>query len=517
MSVKQISLSGAAWLLSAISLVGAADAPLADAAEIKDRESIRALLQRPVDVNASQSDGMTALHWAALHDEVEIAKLLVNAGADVNMPSRYGVMPLTLACTNGNAALVELLLEAGADPNATLPGGETVLMTAARTGRLGPVKALLAVGADLHATVRGKGRREEPGDIVVQAAADPSIRDYEIKPEQTALMWAVAEGHVDVVEELMQAGADFRATLSSGFTPLLFAIRQGHMEVVRTLVKAGADVNQSVEPEEAWQRRGYHDRLRPGAVPLHLAVENAHFDLAAYLLEAGADPNAAEPTGYTALHAIVGARRMPLGNASPPPQGSGNMTTLEFAEKLVAHGANLNPRQETQGNIDPNRKAFGATPFLMAAQTADVELMKALARLGADPLLGDEHNSSALMLAGRITGTEEEVVEAMRLALDLGVDIHAANDNGETVMHLAASRNQVAAIRFLADQGAGIEVWKKENQHGSTPLAIAAGYLRPGRFRPQPEAEAAIRELMMAAGLTPPTTFDIEEVTPVYQ
>ena len=133
MSVKQISLSGAAWLLSAISLVGAADAPLADAAEIKDRESIRALLQRPVDVNASQSDGMTALHWAALHDEVEIAKLLVNAGADVNMPSRYGVMPLTLACTNGNAALVELLLEAGADPNATLPGGETVLMTAART------------------------------------------------------------------------------------------------------------------------------------------------------------------------------------------------------------------------------------------------------------------------------------------------------------------------------------------------------------------------------------------------
>ena len=108
-------------------------------------------------------------------------------------------------------------------------------------------------------------------------------------------------------------------------------------------------------------------------------------------------------------------------------------------------------------------------------------------------------------------------MEAMRLALDLGVDIHAANDNSETVMHLAASRNRVEAIRFLADQGAGIEVWNKENQHGSTPLAIAVGYLRPGRFRPQPEAEAAIRELMMAAGLTPPTTFDMEEVTPVYQ
>ena len=123
MSVKRIGVWVTAWLLSVISLAGAADAPLADAAEIMDRESIRALLREPVDVNLAQVDGMTALHWAARHDDLEIAKLLVRAEADVNAANRYGVTPLTLACTNGNGALVELLLEAGADPNSTLPGG----------------------------------------------------------------------------------------------------------------------------------------------------------------------------------------------------------------------------------------------------------------------------------------------------------------------------------------------------------------------------------------------------------
>ena len=96
--------------------------------------TVRALLNQHADVNAPQVDGMTALHWAAYHDDVEIAGLLLRAGANVKAANRYGVTPLSLACTNGNGAMVELLLKAGADPNAALPGGETPLMTAARTG-----------------------------------------------------------------------------------------------------------------------------------------------------------------------------------------------------------------------------------------------------------------------------------------------------------------------------------------------------------------------------------------------
>ena len=107
-----------------------ANAPLADAAEKRNQAQIQRLLEQAVDVNAAQVDGMTALHWTTLHDDLETARLLVEAGADVTVTNRYAVTPLTLACTNGNGPLVELLLEAGADPNTIAPGGETVLMTA---------------------------------------------------------------------------------------------------------------------------------------------------------------------------------------------------------------------------------------------------------------------------------------------------------------------------------------------------------------------------------------------------
>ncbi len=520
MSMKQIALWGTVWLLTAVSLPGAAEAPLADAAQIMDREGIRALLEEPVDVNASQVDGMTALHWAALHDDLEIAKLLVRAGAGVNAANRYGVTPLTLACTNGNGALVELLLDAGANPNTTLPGGETTLMTAARTGRLGPVQALLARGADPHAAVHGMGREEGAGaNAFLARMADPTIFDFETKAEQTALMWAAAEGHAEVVGELIKAGAEFRTTLSSGFTVLLFAVREGHIEVVRTLVKAGVDVNEGIEPHPDWRHLGYDSRLRPGARALHVAVENGHFELAAYLLEVGADADAADPTGYTALHAVIGARRVALGDANPPPEPSGNMTSLEFVSKLAAHGANVNARiQRARASYRRvTTPRLGLTPFLMAAQTADLEFMKTLTDLGADPLLGNEDNSTALMLAGSRTGTEDEVLEVMQLTLDLGVNIDAVNKNAETAMHSAAYKNRPETIKLLADKGASIEVWNRENKYGSTPLAIAAGYRRPGSFRPQPKAEAAIREVMIAAGVTPPEKVTVSAKTqPAY-
>ena len=506
MSVQQMSVLGLSVLLTAPSVLWAADAPLADAAEKMDQTRIQSLLEQSVDVNASQVDGMTALHWVALHDDQKTARLLVTAGADANATNRYGVTPLKLACTNGNGPLVELLLEAGADPNTTLPGGETALMTASRTGRLGPVKALLARGADVHATVQGMGRQDGAGATKFLARmADPTIFDFEARTEQTALVWAAAEGHGEVVAALIQAGAEFQMTLESGFTPLLFAVRQGHTDVVRTLVKAGVDVNQSIEPGLAWQHPGYEALLKRGATPLHVAVENGHFELAIYLVDVGADPNAADPTGYTALHAVAGTRRVPLGDANPPPGGSGRLTSLDFVREMAARGANLNARMRRGEAADLDPQGRGTTPFVMAVQTADVELVKTLAELGADPLARSEDNATSLMLAGRRTGTEEDVVRTMETLLELGIDIDAVDSNGETAMHMAAYSNRADAIKFLARQGANIEVWNQGNQYGWTPLAIAVGYRR-GTFRPSPEAEAAVREVMMAEGVTPVPT-----------
>ena len=107
--------------------VAAVSANLADAAENEEGALIRTLLDAGNDVNATQVDGMTALHWAAYHDDAETAALLVRSGAHVNAKNRYGVSALSLAATNGNAALVKLLVDGGANPNAALSGGETVL------------------------------------------------------------------------------------------------------------------------------------------------------------------------------------------------------------------------------------------------------------------------------------------------------------------------------------------------------------------------------------------------------
>ena len=484
------ALSRVATLVLALAAslhAAAPGAPLADAAEKMDWARVRTLVARHAGVDAPQVDGMTALHWAVHHDEAGIARLLVAAGADVKAANRYGVTPLSLACTNGNGSIVELLLKAGADPNAPLPGGETPLMTAARTGSLAAVEELLAAGAAVDA------REERRG--------------------QTALMWAAAEGHAPVVQALIAAGADIRARVPSGFTPLLFAVREGRIGVVRALIEAGADVNETIPPAGP-RRRAYGGGLpRAGTGALLLAVVNAHFELASELLDAGANPDA-DQTGYTVLHAITAVRKPGVGDNDPAPQGSGTMSSIALVRKLAGRGANLNARMTKKANLNNTRaNEIGATPFFLAALTADAELMKTLVALGADPALTNVENSTPLMAAaglatrspGEDAGTESEVLEALQVLLDLGADINAVDDNGETAMHGAAYKNLPQAVRFLAAKGAKIDVWNRDDKFGWTPLAIAAGY-RFGNFKPSPDTEAAIREVMIAAGVTPPRT-----------
>jgi ankyrin repeat protein len=456
-------------------------------AQQMDRAAIVRLLEHKANVSAAQPDGMTALHWAAYQDDLDLVDRLLRAGANARASNRYGVTPLSLACTNANVAMVQRLLEAGADANASLPGGETVLMTAARTGRVGAVRALIVHGADVHA-------KESRGG-------------------QTALMWAAAEGHVEVIEALIEAGADFKTPLDSGFTPLLFAVREGRIGAVKALLKAGADVNEVVRVRAAAKLPEEGARpVRPGTTPLLLAVSNAHFELAARLLDAGADPNGAA-LGYTVLHAIVRVRNPGVGDNDPAPEGSGNMTSLEFIKQLVAHGANVNARMTRKSNLTNTRfNEMGATPFLLAAVTADAELMKTLAALGADPLLTNEEGSTALMAAaglgtrspGEDAGTEEEVLEAMEVTLSLGADLNAVDKHGETAMHGAAYKNLPAAVKFLADKGARIDVWNRKNEFGWTPLTIARGY-RFGNFKPSQVTVAALESVMRTAGVTPPT------------
>ena len=474
-----------AFLLCALgSPLSAANSPLADAAEKSDRTIIRTLLKQRADVNAPQQDGMTALHWAAHLDDLETARLLVKAGADVKATNHHGVAPLSLACEYGNTELVELLLAAGADANTTLRGGETALMTAARTGKIGPVKALLASGAKVDA-------KEKRG--------------------QTALMWAAAEGHAPVVELLIKSDADFKTPLpDSGFTPLFFAAREGRAEVVRALLKAGADVNEAMQPKKTNIKNP-----AKGTSALTLALENGHFELALELVKAGADPND-QRSGYTPLHVMTWVRKPQRGEdyGAPPPLGSGNLNSIQFIKKLVEQGADVNARLKNgKGGIGLWNKV-GATPFLMASETADIVYMKLLLGLGADPKIANVDDCTPLMVAcgigvgsaqaTEVAGEEPEVLEAARLLLDLGADVNAVDANGETAMHGAAYKNLPKVVQFLADNGAKIEIWNRANKYGWTPLMIAQGY-RPGNFKPSFETVDAIQRVMLAAGVTPPT------------
>jgi uncharacterized protein len=475
------SLAVSLLFFSALNAAGA-DLRLIDAVRKGDVPVVRSLLQQRVNVNASEADGTTALHWAARLDDAEIAKVLIRAGANSKASNRYGVTPLSLACINGSSTMIELFLTAGADPNTTMGDGETALMTAARTGKVDAVNTLLMHGADVNAT---EGWRA-----------------------QTALMWAAAEGYTPVIQTLIAHGANIHARSNGGFTALLFAAREGRIDSSRTLLDLGASLNDSLPVNS--RRRA--DASRP-AVPetgvnaFLIAAGNAHYELAAFFLDRGADPNAA-PQGYTALHQVSWVRKAGIaGSNDPAPEGSGNMDSLEFVKRLVKAGANLNARATKRPPVGvSDLNMIGGTPFLLAARTADADLMRLLVELGADPLLTNDDNTTPLMAAagvgthapGEDPGTETEMVEAVKVALDLGNDVNAVDKNGETAMHGAAYKFAPSVVQLLVASGARMDIWNRKNKKGWTPLNIAEGIQRGMNIVGNPATADAIRQAMSA-------------------
>ena len=474
------ALLATVWLVSVG--ISSAQGRLIDAVRANDAGAVRTLLDARADANSVQPDGTTALHWAVERDAIEIVQLLIRAGANVKATNRYGATPLWLASLNGNAATIGVLLEAGADPSAASDEGETALMVAARTGKIDAVNLLLARGADPNVKEQWRG--------------------------QTALMWAAAEGYAPVIETLVARGADVSARSNGGFTAILFAAREGRIAAVEALIKAGADMNDSLPIRKRAPQNAPPPPPDPGPNAFLLAAANAHYELAAWLLDRGADPNAA-PQGFTALHQVSWVRKAGIaGSNNPAPQGSGTMDSLAFVGKLVAKGATLDTRVTKKPNMGVTTlNSIGATPFLLAARTADAPLMKLLAELGANPLLTNEDGSTPLMVAagvgtnapGEDPGTEPEVLDAVRVALDLGNDLNVVDKNGETAMHGAAYKHVPTVVHYLADKGARADVWNRPNSKGWTPLKIAEGVQRGMNIVSSPVTATAIRQVLAAS------------------
>jgi ankyrin repeat protein len=407
------------------------------------------------------------------NDDLALTQALLAAGARARVTNRHGIAPLHLAATNGNSAIVQRLIAAGADANGATPGGETPLMLAARTGDPETIKALLTSGAVVDAKEGWRG--------------------------QTALMWAATENNAAAIRLLIEAGADIEAKSTAGsFTAFLFAVRGGHVDATRAMLDAGTDVD---------------EKLPDGMGALVLALYNAHYELASFLLDRGADANAAEQ-GWSALHQIAWSRRPNRGFNMPGAVPTGTVDSLDVVRKLVAKGADLDARM-TKEPRDGNRNMLnriGATPFVMAAKSADVPLMRVLLELGADPKIKTNDGTSALMAAagvgvygpGESPGTHEEALEAVKLAFEVGGgDVNDANRDGETALLGAVYRGgAVPVIQFLADKGAKLDVPNKKQW---TPLLAAEGvvYASSG-IRRYPEAAALIRRLMRERGLPIP-------------
>jgi ankyrin repeat protein len=447
----------------------ASAATLVDAVKAGDRAAVTAALKARADVNAAESDGTTALHWAIRRGDDAVVAMLLSAGANASASNRFGVTPLALAAEGGSVATVEALIAAGADPKAASREGETVLMTAARAGNAGAVKALLARGADANAAETWQG--------------------------QTALMWAAAANHADIVRSLMEAGAkaDVPAKVfpgqprlprgqgvaiqaahsnfpKGGLSALHFAARQGALDAARAIADGGGTLD-VVDPD--------------GITPLHLAIINAHFDLAALLVERGADVNKADRVGRTPLFMTADISSMEWLFSRPIPEASGELTALDLATRLLDKGANVNAVLTGRPfilhhNATGNRNiAEGATPFFKASTTSDLAMMRLLLARGADPLVPTRNGTTAVMaLAGlnwvqiSSLGTEEESLEGLRLLLSRGADINAVNTLGETAVHGAAQRGSDRIVQFLADNGAKLDVKSKE---GRTPMDEARG------------------------------------------
>jgi uncharacterized protein len=578
---RTILLSFAALFFAGSVHLGAGRADVADAVMKHDTAALRALLQQKADVNAPQADGATALHWAVYHDDLEAMDLLIAAGAKADLKNREGVTPLHLASLIGNSRVIDRLIKAGSDAKQTGPVGETMLMLAARNGNPDAIKALAAAGADVNAKepIRGttalmwavEQRHPAAVNALLQAKADFSAksgpaglpRNYmapRLSPEsvqsanriraeaakagrtyEEQLEFDEANGSI-VVHRLSLPAAPRRQPPSAappptgqappaeeednpdvvvaglvgsgggGLTALVFAAREGDLESAKLLVEAGADVNQTTEY---------------GWTPLLTATNNRHYKFAEYLIEHGADVNRANKGKWTPLYLATDNRNIEGGDFPVPKP---DLDHLEYIEFLLDHGAN--PNAQAKDNT-LTRTIFtmqwfnedGATPFVRAAQSSDLELLKLLLAHHADPLMKTNHGDTALTAGAGIGWVDgvtyersaKENVETVRFLLELGLDPNAANDDGRTPLMVAAAKGRTEVIQLLVDHGAKLDTRDKGSRDTDTLVSKIAGHTWEAldyadglvRFGVQsavarPEAAALLRKLMAERGLPVP-------------
>jgi ankyrin repeat protein len=494
--VVVVAVSG--WQLA----LKAGDLRIVQAAVSDDANTVRALIEQKADVNAPLADGTTALHWAVRANDLALVESLLAAGANARAQDRYGLTPVRLACENANADILKKLLDSGADPNSPDPQGTTALMIAARTdGGTEAVKLLVERGAGVNA------------------------RD---SAQSTALMWAVRSNHREVVDLLIHRDAEVNAATRKGdpparrapdsgggshglgivrggwpergyqeptpgeMTALLYAARDGRIEIARALIAANVNVNQ-LEAN--------------GVSPLVMAIANNHIDVARLLIDHGADVNAMDWWGRTPLWTAVDLRDLEVNKTDD--NGIDRPAALQLIQALLDRGANVNARTK---EVPPLRRWLmpisdiswvdftGQTPFLRAALSADLPVMRLLLDKGADPNIATFAGTTPMMAAAGVNwvgvqtySESKQFLKAVQFCLEKGANVNAVNSMGITAVIGAANRGSDDILELLVNKGASLDVKDKQ---GRTPLVWAEGvFLATNPPEKKPSTMALIQKL----------------------
>jgi ankyrin repeat protein len=524
-----------------------------------DRELAAVLMRAGANPKAANREGVTPLWLASVNGDGTMIRALIEAGADPNETLPLGRTPIMLAARTGSVDAMTALLDNGANPNAkeTLRG-TTAMMWAADEGHEAAIKLLIDRGGDKNAksnpAQRGGGpalgkagdprkqvaaqveavKRRQPLDLGgVRAAAEGG--DAAGRAGGGAAAGgrgggrgggagggrgggagrgnADADGGVDVDDDAAVAagfGRNTRGADGGALTPLIFAARANDLESVKVLLDSGVDVN---------QQSGY------GWSPLLVATQNRYYKLASYLIERGADVNLPNKGGWVPLYLATDNRNIENGDY---PVRKPDMDHLDFIKLLLDKGADVNHRVKDSSET---RTVFtnqwlnedGATAFLRASQSGDVELMKLLLSKGADPKIETLLGVSALDVAAGIGWVEgitfewspKQTLEAVKMLLDLGLDPNSQADTGRVALHGAAHKGHVGAIQALYDAGARLDIRDYGNTdargsemagHTWLPVDYADGLVRVGvqSAIAHPEAGLLLRKLMTEKGMKAP-------------